>query len=356
MKNKLLIAFLPLLAVACAPAETTEESTTESSSKGAPFVEVVKPSRIQYSTSLDITGNLVANQEVMVHAMEGGALTDLRVDIGDRVRSGAILATLSNPPLVHELNMARAELRAKESSFNRLDSIYRNTPQLTKVDDFEQAQAAFESAMAQVMGLESRVSFLSVKAPFDGVITKRFVDRGSMVQSAIDNTSAAPLFEIKDLNTLRLVVEFPESDLRFISDSTRVQVEFPEAPGMEMELVVSRSANSLNSKSKTMRVEFDIENGGSLDPGMYANVHVPLRSAEDALSVPILALTTDKKGKYIYKVTNNVVKKIKVGLGLEDERFIEIISDELSADDLVIVQGKTLVSDGLTVQAKMKSE
>ena len=354
MKNKFLIALLPLLAVACAPAGNTEEDTSKAASKGAPFVEVVKPSKIEYTTSLDITGNLVANQEVMVHAMEGGALTDLRVDIGDVVRSGAVLATMSNPPLVHELNMARAEMGAKESAFNRLDSIYKNTPELTRVDDFEQAQGAYESAKAQVSGLESRVSFLSVKAPFDGVITKRFVDKGSMIQSAIDNTSAAALFEIKDLNTLRLVVEFPESDLRFISDSTRVQIEFPEVPGMEMELEVSRMSNALNPMSKTMRVEFDIDNSGSLGPGMYANVHVPLQSDENALSVPIMALTADKKGKYLYKVTDGVAKKIKVGLGLEDEKFIEVITDELTENDLVVVQGKTLISDGLTVQAKMK--
>ena len=354
MKNKLLIAFLTLLAVACAPAESTEESTTKSTGNTAPFVEVVKPSKIEYSTSLDITGNLVANQEVMVHAMEGGALTDLRVDIGDMVKSGMILATMSNPPLVHELNMARADLGAKESAYNRLDSIYKNIPQLTKVDDFEKAQAAYESAKAQVSGLESRVSFLNVKAPFDGVITKRFVDRGSMIQSAIDNTSAAALFEIKDLNTLRLVVEFPESDLRFISDTTRVQVEFPEVPGMEMELGLSRTSNALNPMSKTMRMEFDIENSGSLDPGMYANVHVPLKSEDDALSVPIMALTADKKGKYVFKVTNGKAKKIKVGLGLEDEKFIEVITDELSENDMVVVQGKTLISDGLEVQAKIK--
>ena len=97
MKNKFLIALVPLLAVACAPAGNTEEDTSKAASKGAPFVEVVKPSKIEYTTSLDITGNLVANQEVMVHAMEGGALTDLRVDIGDVVRPGAVLATMSNP-------------------------------------------------------------------------------------------------------------------------------------------------------------------------------------------------------------------------------------------------------------------
>lgn len=354
MKNKLLIALLPLLAVACAPADTSTESSSEPTSKGAPFVEVVTPSKIEYSTSLDITGNLVANQEVMIHAMEGGALTDLKVDIGDVVRAKQVLANMSNPPLVHELNMAKADLGAKLSAYKRLDSIYKNTPQLTKVDDFEKAKAAYEGAQAQVDGLESRVSFLSVKAPFDGVITKRFVDKGSMIQSAIDNTSAAPLFEIKDLNTLRLVVEFPESDLRFISDSTRVEVEFPEVPGMEMELEVSRTSHALNPMSKTMRVEFDIDNNGQLDPGMYANVHVPLQSDENALSVPIMALTADKKGKYIYKVTDGVVKKIKVGLGLEDERFIEVITDELTIDDMVVVQGKTLISDGLTVQARMK--
>jgi len=103
-----------------------------------------------------------------------------------------------------------------------------------------------------------------------------------------------------------------------------------------------------------MRMEFDIENSGSLDPGMYANVHVPLKSADDALSVPIMALTADKKGKYVFKVTNGKAKKIKVGLGLEDEKFIEVITDELSENDIVVVQGKTLISDGLEVQAKIR--
>ena len=99
-----------------------------------------------------------------------------------------------------------------------------------------------------------------------------------------------------------------------------------------------------------------IHDPAKIKPGMYGHVSIGLKSKENALSVPIIALTAVKGENYIYVVRNSKIVKMKTELGLEDKYYIEILSQELKPDDQVVVQGKGLISEGLKVNAKLKKE
>ena len=341
----------------------TSESDSLNSDEGMtednrlPVVQVANPERHEYTSELVITGSIEANKEVTLHAMASGYVKAIHKDIGDEVREGELIAELQNPEVYQEYKMAEAAFKEKESAYKRVKGIYDKTPDLTTVEDLERAKADFEAANALTDACAAKLGFLQVKAPFSGVITNRYVDEGALIESGISNAHASPIVDIKDVKTLRLVVEFPESDIVLVKKGGDVMVDFPELPGRAIAAKVTRMANALNPKSKTMRVEIDLDNSdGVLKPGMYAQVKMRLAQHEEAFSVPILAITTVKNEPFIFMVNDNKVAQVSVKLGLEDKYFIEILGINLDSTDQVIIQGKDLVSDGVTVEAQLKMQ
>jgi RND family efflux transporter MFP subunit len=217
-------------------------------------------------------------------------------------------------------------------------------------------KAQHTSALAQLSAVQERVSMLTVRAPFSGGVSRRYIHSGGVLQGAIEGHSD-PIIEIVQTNTLRLVVDYPESDLARIRVGTKVAVHFPEIPGYDIEAEISRVAAALNTGSKTLRAEIDIDNeSGRLKPGMYAKVETMQESGGEVMTINTLAITAVKNQNFIYKVDNGIVHRIPVTLGLENRYRIEVFSDELSKNDLVIVKGKILVNEGMTVKTKMADE
>jgi RND family efflux transporter MFP subunit len=217
----------------------------------------------------------------------------------------------------------------------------------------EEAKAEYQSSKAILNTKKTSLDYLSVKAPFSGYITKRYVDKGALVQSALNNQSAQAIFELQDISKLRLVVDFPESDVELISKGQEVQVEFPELNSEPLIAHVDRLANALDMSTKTMRVEIDIQNKtGLFKPGMYAKLRIALKD-HGSLSVPLLSISGKKGDNYIYIVRSNIVSKMGVSLGLEDKEYIEVLNNDLNENDLVIIKGKEMVSEGINVQTKL---
>jgi len=353
---------------ACAPQQHSADDSEAASANQVPMVEVVHPQKRIFNSQLSITGTLMAHQEVKLYAMESGFLRDIYKDIGDAVKRGEVIARLENPELSEELKMAEAYLKqqqalhdAKEKRYQRIQSIYEQTPDLTTVEDLEAAEAqalsskaAMDQAAAQLEALRKRSQFLKVRAPFNGIVTNRYVHPGALIQNGIQHPQATPVVDIQDIENLRLVAAFPESDVRYLSLKETVSIEFPELPGKSLRAPISRMAQALNPETKTMRTEIDIPNPKlELKPGMYARIQAPLSSQTETLAVPTMAITAIKNQTFVYKVAENNVILTPVKLGLEDKYFIEILSAELTEADLVIVKGKGLISDGMKVKTKM---
>lgn len=374
-------------------------ATAGLSTGNVPIVEVVNPEKRTFEANVVITGNLEAEQMVKLYAMEGGFVQTIHKDIGDKVEQGQTIAELSNPELIQQMRLAEAELmqakgdsikaaasyassqadsKYKKKKYDRLSRVYGDTPDLVTVDDMDKSEAdwkvakassekaaadlsnagsAIQSAQAVVNALKIRVGMLNVRAPFTGYITKRYVDKGAMVTNALKNSNATPIVDLVDVSKLRLIVEYPESDLALIEKGTSVSVTFPEAPGKKYSASINRIAAALNPQSKTVRAEIDIEdNNGDLKPGMYGKVATQQKSRRTSLAVPTQAITAVKNQAFIFIIKNGVAKKIPVRLGLEDKFFIEVMSDELTEADKVVVQGKGLINDGTEVIAKDKVE
>ena len=380
-----------------APNEETRMTNNDNSSDNTPIVEVVHPTKRSFEGALEITGNLEANQSVQLHAMEGGIVKSINKDIGDFVKKGDVIATLSNPELYQSLKMAQskvtkakaqqekanaaiekaqAKTNLKESVYERLKSIYDKTPDFVTVEDLEMAEAEYlmaqsellsaksepniinadiGSAKAVVNSIQVRSGMLKIKAPFSGYITQRHVDEGAFIQNAVNSSNAQPIVDLVDVENVRLVIEFPEADMSGINKGSSVKVTFPELRDSTIEATITRMSSALNPQTKTIRAEVDLENkSGKLKPGMYAKIASQQKSLKSSIAIPTQAITAVKNQLFVYKVVDKVVKKIPVKVGLEDKHFIEVVSGDLTEQDWVIVQGKGLVNENMEVIAKEK--
>lgn len=333
-----------------------EEKQTTSESRNVPTVLVSNPQVHQFNASLQISGTAKPNQQVTLFAMTNGFLQQLNTDIGDFVKEGQTLALLENPELLSSKNRIEAELKGKKSIYERLKNVYEKTPQLTTIAELEKAEAEFESAKAQLQNVLQQIGFLNVKAPFSGVIVNRFVDKGAIVQNGLNNSNALPLFEIQDLQPIRLAIDVPETDAILIDKNTKVELTFPELPNSKYSATVSRIAYSLNETTKTMKVEIDLPNNDlKIRSGMYAKVEMKRSGYKDALSVLNEAVGNVKGQSFIYIINKGIVKKVEVKTGIRDETFTEVLSGELKPTDQIVVQGKEFCSDGATVNVKNQS-
>lgn len=336
--------------------EITRASATAGETN-KPTVEVVNPQERDFTGVSELTGTLRPNQRVTLYAMESGFVRSIRKDIGDWVKEGELIARLENPELERKLQREQAQYNVKKSIYERLQSIYDKTPDLTTLEQVEVAQAEYESAKAMLEATRQQLGFLQLRAPFNWIISERHVDKGALVQSGLTQASSQPIVELVETEKLRLNIYVPESDLAAVKENSKVKVLFPELPGESFEATISRASGALDPQTKTMRIEVDIPNEEQkLRPGMYARVEMQISSRPDVLSVPHPAISVEKNQYFIYRVVNEQVERLPVRLGVQDKNYVEVLNAELNADDQVVVSGKQLISQGMTVEAVRKGQ
>ena len=350
MKLKTLIIFSFLTFVSCVNSNKVDDSLDLLSK--TKYVKIVKPINKSFSSELKIIGNVLANKQVSIHSMEGGNISELYKDIGDKVKGGEVLALLSNPELARDLKTDEVTRNLAKKKYDRLKKIWVNTPALTTIQDFETVESEYLTAKAKYESTHERYDLLKIKAPFSGIITKRMVELGQLVQSGLDNVNASPLFEIMDIETIRVVIALPETEVDNIHQGMNAKIIFPELPGQEVLAKVSRMSNAVSLNSKTMEVQFDVSNKSKkIRPGMYSNVTVDLQSSSDKLSLPVETLTAIKGEYYLLKVKDGEIKKVYVKKGLSNSKFFEVLSNDIDQDSQVVIEGKAMVSEGEKVNA-----
>lgn len=273
------------------------------------------------------------------------------------VRKGEIIAILANPDLNRRLEEKKALLAAKQSTYERLKSVYQKTPSLTPLQTIENAEADYLTAKAAVSNIQDRLAFLSIKAPFNGKITQRMVDNGALVQSGLTEDNPQGIVEIQEINPIKLTVALPESDIAAIDKGMEALITFPELPKESFKAKVSRTAGALDPASKTMKVEMDINNPqGLIKPGMYAKALMQISSRNGVVSLPVTAQWMYQNQPFVLVVKDNKVERIPLRKGLSNKDYFEVLNPEITESTLVIIQGKGLVQEGQTVKPVLKSK
>jgi RND family efflux transporter MFP subunit len=374
----------------------------------APTVAVAKVQNSDLSHELVLTAEFKPYQEVDVMAKVAGYVKEINVDVGDRVNANQILATLEVPEMADDLRRADASVKRSEAevrraddelkrtesahdiahlSYQRLRSVAEKKPGLIAQQEIDDAQSKDLVAEAQVSAAKSAravaqeqvqvnnseqarvktlIDYTRVTAPFAGVITKRFADKGSMIQAGTaSQTQAMPVVRLSENSLLRLILPVPESVVPTVHIGQQVEVRVPTLnrsfPGK-----VARFADKLSVATRTMDTEVDVPNPNLvLIPGMYAEVNLALARRNGVLAIPVTAVDLESdaaqsetgkaarvQGRVMVVTPNNRVETRQIELGLETANRMEVRSG-LNEGDLVVISGRAGLQNGQEVRPKV---
>jgi RND family efflux transporter MFP subunit len=314
-------------------------------------VQTVRPARADMSRSVNTNGTMEAYETADLYPKVSGYLSEVRADIGDRVKAGQILTLISLPETEKELAQAeatvaskRANLALAETTLKRQEGLLRiqGTPQQT----YDEAKAAVTVAAADVDlavatadQIRTTLAYTKISAPFDGVVARRLVNRGDFVQSASTGRTT-PMFTVQRVDIIRIFCNVPESDV------ARLRVGLPASItpyGWEKPIPgkVTRFEGRLDPQTRNMRTEIDVPNpGGRLYPGMYAQVALETESHRGTLTLPVSAVGTDANGRFAYVVRQDHVVRLPLQTGITEAGVVEIVSGLSDKDEVISsVQG-----------------
>lgn len=317
-------------------------------------VKTVPAARGDIHRWISIPGTLKANQQATLYAKVAGYLSNVAVDKGDTVKAGQVLGEIEVPELLADAKKFEADVKVAEVELSRLVDAQKKAPDLILPQALDKARGTAEMARATIERTRTLLDFAKITAPFPGIITQRFVDTGAFVPSATGGSAAqnAAIFTLMDYTTVRAQFAVPEMEALGVRNSLPVKVALDAIPGKPFTGTVTRFAGALDESTRTMIVEADLPNPeGILRPGMYANVKLAIEKHTGTVLVPVEALLVEKTSASIFKIMDGKARKTAVKVGFNDGTSAEIL-EGLSDGEMVIVFGKTAISDGQPVKAE----
>src|SRR5215469_161998 len=345
-------------------------------------VEVVPVQMNAVDREIKLPGEIRPYLDVPIYAKVTGFAKKVNVDRGSLVKEGDVLVTLEAPEMqaqvveaqskVQAIRLQRTEAEAKlASALSTYESLKgaAATPGVVAGNDLvvaekavEAARAAanayqgtLEAAEASVRSLKDLEQYLTVAAPFDGVIIQRDVHPGALV-GPNSGSSTIPLLRLQQTSRLRLTVAVPEAVVAGIMKGAQVPFTLPAFPGETFHGSVSRIAHSLEDKTRTMAVEIDVGNPGlRLAPGMYPEVRWPVRSAKSALLVPPTSIVTTTEQTFVIRVKDGIVEWVPVQRGPAVGSLVEVYGN-LKQGDMLARRGTDELRAGARVQVRASNE
>ncbi|ACK51374.1 efflux transporter, RND family, MFP subunit [Methylocella silvestris BL2] len=324
--------------------------------------------------TIELTGNMTAFDSATLFARATGYISVRHADIGTKLKKGDVLAVIAAPDLDQQLVQAKAQLVQFQAAVQQAQAnadLGRVTDQRTSrlvAQGWSSAQqgdndrltlaartAAVAVAKANVTAQEAAVSrlqqlteFERITAPFDGVVTSRLVDVGSLVTA--DAASGTPLFSMARTDVLRVQAFVPQSATFGIKDGDAATITVSELPGKTFTGHVARNAEALSAGTRTLLMEVDVDNkDGVLSAGLYSIVHLAVRRPNPVIVIPSQAVIFNKDGLRVAVVSDGKIELRKIELEQDNGANVEVRSG-LKNGDRIILSPPANVSDGMSVK------
>jgi RND family efflux transporter MFP subunit len=343
------------------------------------FVPTVRTAAIRASESVRSAtwpGTTEAFAQANLYARASGYIAKRTVDIGSPVKAGDLLVEIAAPEIDHQIAQAegtltqlRASLQQSQATRDLAQVTWDRDSKLVQKGWFTEQQgdndrltlkardAAVAVASANIVAQEALLrvlnqqkTYLSVVAPFDGVITQRNIDVGSLVQA--DAASGTFLFQIMHSDVIRIQLYVPQDDAFGVTPGTAAVVRVPEMPGREFPGTVTRIADALQPGSRTLLTEIDVPNPDhALTPGVYCMVELKIPRKAPSLIVPSEAIIFNREGLSVAVVEGGVAHIRKIGLVRDLGTSVEVNAG-VSAGDQVILSPQVDLTDGRKVATR----
>jgi RND family efflux transporter MFP subunit len=362
-----------------------------------PVAAVVRVDRRTLSSPLTLAGAFKPFQDVDVHAKVAGYIKAIYVDVGSHVKQGQVLAILEVPELKAELAGADAAVRRTKEEIRRAQgdvdraksthaaqhAMYQRLKQAAEQKEGLVAQQEVDDAQAKDLGSEAQVSsaeaaldaarqalevaeankqqytalsdYTRICAPYDGVVTVRYADTGSLIAAGTsESKQAEPVVRLAQISVLRLVLPIPESIAGAVrlGDPVKVHVD---ALNKDYVGRVTRFADALDPQTRTMHTEIDFQNSdGRLLPGMYVVASIVEVERKNVLTAPLegVVIGTNDEGTVLFVNSQNVLEERIVHLGMQSSNRVEITSG-LNEGDRVVIGSRNEFRNGMKIMPKL---
>lgn len=327
-------------------ARTTLQQQTDA--LAAPDVLVQKPTQGQPTQELILPGTTQAYTDSPIYARTNGYLKKWYFDIGAHVKQGQLLAVIESPEIDQQLAQAKQDLATAEANAKYAQTQATRYQDLVKSDAVTQQDTdnfttqalstttQVKSAQANVARLEQLVGFENIYAPFDGIITARNVDIGTLINSGAGTANSGELFHMVSENILRIYVNVPQAYSYSTIPGVVTQLTLTEKQGSTYEGKIVRTAKAIDPTSRTLLVEVDVDNRkGELYPGAYMQVHFKLSNAHPSTIIPVSTLMFRSEGLRVAVVNNNIAKLVPITIGRDDGRSVEVVSGLQPSDEVI---------------------
>jgi RND family efflux transporter MFP subunit len=336
-------------------------ATLNAQCEAVPVVRTMMLKAVEKPREIELPGSTQAFDTATIYARATGYLAKRNIDIGSRVHAGEALAEIAAPDLDQQLAQARAQqaqvqvalaqqqanmelARVTNGRTTRLVSEGWSSQQQGDTDRLNYAssvaavgvaRANLLAQQAQVSRLEQLTGFERVVAPFDGVITSRQVDVGSLV--AADANSGTPLFAIAHQDVLRVQIYVPQDDAFGLKDGQEAQVTVPELPGRVFHGRLARNASALATDTRTLLAEVDVDNkDGALSPGVYTIVHLQEPRPYPVIAMPSQALIFGQDGMQAAIYDKGVIRLRRLDIAADNGANVEVRAGLNPGDQLIL--------------------
>jgi membrane fusion protein, multidrug efflux system len=358
------ILILCLMAEGCGQGRGRAATHTTPAAAVPPTIDTAKVISQKLNITISLPGELRPYEVVAIYPKVTGFVQWIGVDRGSRVKQGQLLARLVAPEIIAQKAEAQAKLQSAVSSriaaeaklasdegtYDRL-KVASATPGVISEEELEVAEKMADGDRARVKALHDNAvaaqatlhsieeieSYLQVTAPFDGIITKRYVHPGALVGPSGGPGAQTPMLSIEHISRLRLVVAVPELYVAGVVAGTKVNFTVPAFPARTFTGAVARIADSLDQRTRTMPVELDVWNPDwTLDAGMFPTIAWPVSRPHPTLFVPQSALARTMEANFVVRVRNGKTEWVDVKPGASSGNLTEIFGDLHEGDEVAL--------------------
>jgi len=328
----------------------------ETEAVSVPTVAVVQPESEPGNDELVLPGNLQAFIESPIFARTNGYLLRWYKDIGSKIQKGELLAAIDTPEVDQELSQTRAsreQIKAalalakisadRWANLRKTDSVSQQEAD-QQASGYQQALANLAAADANVRRLEELESFKNVYAPFSGVLTRRNVDPGALINSGAQATGKE-LFDIARVDPLRVYISVPQAYAPNMKVGMKANVTLQEFPGQRFLGTVARTADAIDPATRTLNTEVDVPNkDGKLLPGSFGQVHFATGTSVPRITIPVNAMLFRAEGPRVAVVDKEGKVHLRpISIGRDFGATLEILGGLDVSDQIVINPSDSLV-------------
>ncbi|MBO6531680.1 MAG: efflux RND transporter periplasmic adaptor subunit [Muricauda sp.] len=313
-----------------------------------PLVSALTVEPQQFQHYLELQGDVMTDQNVLVYPEMAGTLYRVYVKEGQRVSKGQLLASIDDGGLSSQLAQLRTQAELAKTTFERQKRLWEQN--IGSEIQYLQAKTQYEAQQSAVKQLESQVGKSSIRAPFSGIVDDIIKDQGTVVSPG----PGSEIFRIVNLSDMYIDVEVPESHLPNVTPGKEAEVYFPVL-GESITTQVRQTGNFINPSNRSFSAEIPVPNkNGKVKPNLTAKVKINDYTNENAILIPQSVVSENAEGEqYVYLIAEEngevMAKKSIITPGRTQGDYLEVL-EGISSGSQVIVEGARRVRDGQKVQ------